>query len=125
MSEKTKPKGFRIVVPKEYGDVYGEGDSREWIERRQRIGRPIILEFAGIKKFLTDKKAFEKGCKLLGRIFSDWNLTGDYGPLPKPWENAEAFKALIDSDQDLFLWVVSTSYKSIAELISAEETLKN
>jgi len=108
------PAHIRIEVPvEEFGDAYTD----QWVERRQRIGKPIVAKFDEMSKFFTDKKAFEHGCKVLAEIYTDWNLTGDDGPLPKPWGNPEAFKALLDSDLDLSLWVLGQIHKPMLQLV--------
>ena len=108
------PASIRIEVPvEEFGDAY-EG---QWVERRQRIGKPLVEEFEKMAEFFTEDKAFKHGCKVLSTIFTDWNLGGDDGPLPKPWENPEAFKALLDSDLDLTLWVLGRIHMPIVQLV--------
>lgn len=126
--EKESPvlPSIRVVVPEEYGTAYDEGGGRQWVERRQRMGRALVRQFESVEKdFLKKEKAFQKVAELMGQVFTDWNLTGDDGPLPKPWGNSEAFVALVDSDLDLFLWVSSLIYKSISQLLATEAAGKN
>lgn len=122
-SAGSVPPGVRVEVPKDFGFAYGTKEEREWVERRQRIGKSLIKEFEELDEFYTDEKAFKKGCKTLGKCFTDWNLTGDEGPLPKPWGNPGAFEALIESDLDLSLWVLGLIHQTMAVLL--EEPSKN
>ena len=112
------PASIRIDVPvEEFGDAY----KGQYVRRRQRIGKPILDSLQGTTKMFDGGKPGEKALKavnkILATIWTDWNLTGDAGPLPKPWENPEAFKALLDSDQDLALWLLDKSYAPIVRLV--------
>ena len=108
------PAHIRIEVPvEEFGDAYTD----QWVERRQRIGKPIVAKFDEMVGFFTKEEAFEHGCKVLAEIYTDWNLESDDGPLPKPWDNPEAFKALLDSDANLTLWVLEQIRKPVVALV--------
>ena len=107
------PAHIRIEVPaEEFGDAY-EG---QWVERRQRIGRDTHKRLEKLKIFEEDK-AFKGASKILATIFTDWNLEGDEGPLPKPWDNPDAFEALMNSDMDLTLWVLLQVATPMAQLV--------
>ena len=108
------PASIQINVPiEEFGDAY----KGQWVKRRQRIGKVLTAKFDAMTGFFTEKEAFEHGCKVLAEIYADWNLEGDEGPLPKPWGNPEAFKALLDSDLDLSLWVLGQIHRPMVELV--------
>ena len=108
------PAHIRIEVPvEEFGDAY----AGQWVERRQRIGRPAIKQLGELKEVFSEEKEFEIACEILGTIFTDWNLESDEGPLPKPWDNPEAFKALMDSDMDLTLWVLRVLGTPMLQLV--------
>ena len=108
------PASIRIDVPvEEFGDAY----KGQYVRRRQRIGKPLVEQFEKMTGFFTEVKAFKYGCKLLAEIFTDWTLEGDGGPLPKPWENPDAFVALLDSDLDLSLWVLGQIHKPVVQLV--------
>ena len=112
------PASIRIEVPvEEFGDAY----KGQWVERRQRIGRPIIEGLRETTKMFDGGKPGEKALKaankVLSTIFTDWTIEDDDGPLPKPWQNPEAFRALLDSDQDLALWVLGKSYQPVVQLV--------
>jgi len=108
------PAHIRIEVPvEEFGDAY----AGQWVERRQRIGKPLVAKFDEMAGFFTKEEAFEHGCKVLAEIYTDWSLTDDDGPLPKPWGNPEAFKAQVDSDLDLSLWLLEQIRKPVVALV--------
>lgn len=122
MSETKVPASIRVEVPEEYGSAYTNSDgSRQWVERRQRIGRSLIKKFEKLDKYYTDDKAFKEGSKVLATVFTDWTLSDDEGPLPKPWGNPEAFDALLECDLDLSLWVLGLIHTTVAELIQPEK----
>lgn len=108
------PAHIRIEVPaEEFGDAY----KGQWVERRQRIGGSWHREIEKIENVFKDMKAFKKASVLLAAVFTDWNLEGDEGPLPKPWDNPDAFRALLDSDLDLALWVLTLTTRPIVQLV--------
>ena len=108
------PASIKISVPvEEFGDAY----KGQWVMRRQRIGATIHKELESFKNVFSDDKAFKGISKVLATIFTDWTLEGDDGPLPKPWENPEAFKALLDSDLDLTLWVLGLPSTPVVQLV--------
>ena len=115
------PASIRIEVPEDrFGDAYTTDGKREWVKRRQRIGRGAIDELAGLKDILDDKKAFKKTCLVYAKIFTDWNLSGDDGLLPKPWDNPDAFDALMNSDVRLWLWIIEVVHMPMAEFLSPD-----
>jgi len=104
-----------IEVPVgKFGDAY----AGQWVERCQYIGKPLIdlwsqfiaLFMAGV---LTEAALLERGHRVLAQIYTDWNLEGDAGPLPKPWGNPEAFRTLADNDLNLALWVAGLPAKPV------------
>jgi hypothetical protein len=122
MAEQKVPPGITLDVPEEYGDAYTRADgTRETVTRRQRIGRSILKRTDALTKLFTDDKKFKESCKVLADIFTDWTLSGDEGPLPKPWGNPQAFEALIDSDIELTLWVLRLIHTPISELVKPEK----
>ena len=112
------PAGIRIDVPEEYGSAYTTNGERQWVERRQRMGRGLVKKLEDVDVFTSDSKAFKEGCKVLATIFTDWSLCDDEGPLPKPWGNPEAFDALLECDLDLTLWVLEVLYMPISQLLA-------
>lgn len=137
---KVKPLAIRIEVPAQYGTAYNGEDGRQWVERRQRVSGKALRDLDGVGRKLTggaqddlaqdakeaakaaarDKEAFEKVCKVLAGIFTDWNLEGDKGPLPKPWGNPKAFAALFDSDFTLLVWVGSLPFVTVGDLFDSK-----
>ena len=108
------PASIRIEVPvEEFGDAY----KGQYVERRQRLGRDTHKELEALGNVFSEDKAFEDACELMAAIFTDWTIEGDDGPLPKPWENPEAFKALMDSDMDLTLWVLGLPSIPVVQLV--------
>ena len=108
------PASIRIDVPvEEFGDAY----KGQYVRRRQRIGRDAHKELEGIKNVFSDDKAFEASGKIMATLFTDWTIEGDDGPLPKPWENPEAFRALLGSDMDLTLWVLGLVSTPVVQLV--------
>ena len=115
---KEKPAAIRVEVPAEYGLAYDSGDGRQWVERRQRISGLVLKGLrAVIKNPFTDEEAFAELAKILATVFTDWDLEGDDGPLPQPWENAKAFHALFESDYRLMDWVGSLPFSTVGELL--------
>jgi len=109
-------------VPEEYGDAYMWADGiRETVTRRQRVGRKLLKRLDVLTKLFTDDKAFKEGCKILAEVFTDWTLSGDEGPLPKPWGNPQAFEALVDSDLELTIWVLRQIHVPITDLVKPEK----
>ncbi|GAH33020.1 unnamed protein product [marine sediment metagenome] len=108
------PAHIRIEVPaEEFGDAY----KGQWVERRQRIGRDTHKQLEELKNIFDDMKAFKATSKIYAAIFTDWNLEDDEGPLPKPWGNPDAFRALLDSDLDLCLWVAMLPAMPMVQLV--------
>jgi len=70
-----------------------------------------------LENIYSDEDAFKAACPLLAAVFTDWNLSGDEGPLPKPWRNAEAFQALMDSDVRLMLWIIELVHTPVSSLL--------
>jgi len=125
MAEQTKPKGIKVLLPEDqFGSAYGEGTDRQWVERRQRIGRSLIDTLAKSGNIYEDKAAFSKAAKVMANIFTDWTLEGDEGPLSKPWGNPKAFEELVETDLDLSLWVFGIPFRPVSELL-ADEDVKN
>lgn len=117
-----KPPGIRIEVPEEYGSAYtNEAGEREWVERRQRIGRAFVKALQDVDYDLEDDAKCKKAFELLGQVITGWSLSGDEGPLPEPWKNADAFFALLDSDLELTVWVVEIALKRTTDLIQTEK----
>lgn len=133
MAEERKPTGIKVPVPAEYGAIYGEGEARQYVERRQQMGRALIKELEELANLFTEEKQFEKACKILQWVFVDWNLKGETREgnpfdLPKPWQNPKAFTALLDLDLDLTLWVLGLVTTPISQLLlmqSDGDELKN
>jgi hypothetical protein len=115
---KEKPAAIRIEVPQEYGDAYDGEDGRQWVERRQRISGEALRSIDRVNQKLMgeDEKMFKEACKVLAEMFTDWNLEGDEGPLPKPWGNPKAFSALFASDWVVCLWVATLPFQSVGDL---------
>ena len=108
------PAHIRIEVPvEEFGDAY----AGQWVERRQRVGGPPMRQLDELDNVFKEDEQFETVSEIMSTIFTDWNLEGDSGPLPKPWGNPEAFKALLDSDMDLTLWVLIQSRRAMLQLV--------
>ena len=116
------PAHIRIEVPvEEFGDAY----AGQWVERRQRIGRLTLNQLNGIKHVFKEEKSLEKVSEILATIFTDWTIGGDEGPLPKPWDNPEAFKVLANSDLDLGLWILSLVPMPMVQLVALVQPSKN
>jgi len=111
-----KPQPIRIDVPGEFGTIY-EG---QWVERAIRTSRDDYKKIRQIEKstasWLSDDRALANLSAPLSHIYTDWNLEGDDGPLPKPWGDSKAFEALAASDLHLFLWVLRKSLAPFSEL---------
>ena len=111
-----KPQSIRVAVPSEHGTVY-EG---QWVDRAIRISREDYKAIRAVedakKPWIRDDKQLAELSIVLSHIYTDWNLEGDDGPLPKPWGDPKAFEALAASDLHLFLWLLRKSLASVAEL---------
>ena len=129
--EGQTPAAIRVEVPEEFGEVYDGAEGRQWVKRRFRISGYLIKFMEGFSKKLDsigdtsdeakakEAKANEKECwQALSEVFTDWNLEGDDGPLPKPWKNPKAFAALFESDWILLMWVAGLVAKSIDQLVN-------
>lgn len=115
------PASIRIEVPEDrFGDAYTTDGKREWVDLRQRIGRGVRQQLEALENIYEDKKAFKKLCQSYAQIFTDWTLSGDDGPLPKPWGNPDAFEALMNSDTRLFLWLIELSYTPVSAFLSPD-----
>lgn len=115
------PVSIRIEVPEDrFGDAYTADGIREWVERRQRLGRSLLRQLEELEKIYSDEDAFKTACPLMAQIFTDWNLSGDDGPLPKPWLNAEAFEALANSDARLWLWIIELIHMPVSSLLAPD-----
>ena len=115
------PASIRIEVPEDrFGDAYTTNGKREWVEKRQRIGRGIRKQLEEIENIYEDEKAFKEACQAYAQIFTDWTLSADDGLLPKPWDNPDAFEALMNSDTRLFLWLIELSYAPMSEFLSPD-----
>ncbi|MBU0791785.1 MAG: hypothetical protein KKC55_15145 [Gammaproteobacteria bacterium] len=115
---KEKPVAIRIEVPEKFGPAYDSEDGRQWVERRQRVSGAVLKKLIEVtKNILSDEKAFAEVAKVLAKVFPAWNLEGDDGPLPQPWENAKAFHALFESDYRLMDWVGSLPFSTVGELL--------
>jgi len=122
MTDVKVPASIRVEVPEEFGTAYtNEDGSRQWVERRQRIGKSLIKTFERLSELYTDDEAFEEARPVLATVFTDWNLEDDEGPLPKPWGNPDAFDALLECDLDLSLWVLGLIVRPMADLIQPEK----
>ena len=114
-----KPRTIRVVVPDYFGDGYGEGDDRQWIERSQRIGRDDIKELASLDGLLTSKKSFEAACKTISQAVVNWNLASEGGePLPKPYGDPKALMQLADDNWQLFQWVAEVLFTPLSVLVT-------
>ena len=114
-----KPRSIRVIVPDYFGDGYGEGGDRQWIERSQRIGRDDIAELAGLEGLLTKKKAFKAACEKLSGAIVDWNLASEGGePLPMPYGDPKAFEQLADDNWQLFQWVAEVLFTPLSVLVT-------
>jgi len=108
------PAHIRIEVPvEEFGDAY----TGQWVERRQRVGRLALNRLSEIKHVFKEEESLEEVSEILATIFTDWTIGGDEGPLPKPWNNPEAFKVLANSDLDLALWILTVVGTPMLELV--------
>ena len=130
MDSMKIPASIRIEVPEEFGSVYtNEDGSRQYVERRQQVGRSMIRALEALDALFTEEEQFEKACEIYKSIFTDWDLADSQtGPLPKPWQNAKAFEALMDMDMRLTLWVIGLVFTSMARLLdiqSSDEDIKN
>lgn len=129
MAEQHKPTGIRVAVPDEFGSVYDNADgSRQYVERRQQVGKAAVAELKNLVELLKEEERFEKVCEVFQSVYLDWDLADSVdGPLPKPWQNPEAFKLLIDMDINLALWTVGLIHAPMSRLIPllAEDDLKN
>ena len=114
---KEKPVAIRVEVAAHLGDAYDGKEGRQWVERRQRVSGKYLRQLEGLSKKLTDEEAFQDACKVLSKLFTDWTLEGDDGPLPKPWKNSKAFQALYDSDFTLLVWVSGLVFLSVGDLL--------
>ena len=115
------PASIPIEVPEDrFGDAYTTNGKREWVKRRQRIGRGLLKQLEGIEDVFDDEEAFKEICLIYAQIFTDWNLSGDDGPLPKPWGNPEAFEALMDSDVRLWIWMVDQILMPMSAFLSPD-----
>ena len=116
------PQSIRVMVPEEYGACY-EG---QWVERGIRVKREHYKAIRDVQEreesYLRDDEALTELSLVLASVYTDWNLEGDEGPLPKPWGDPKAFEALASSDLSLFLWLVG---KSLAPVASLAEPPKN
>jgi hypothetical protein len=115
------PVSIQIEVPEDrFGDAYTTDGEREWVARRQRLGRGLLRQLEEIEDLYTDEDAFKAACPLLAQVFTDWSLSGDEGPLPKPWQNAEAFEALMNSDVRVMLWVIELVHAPVSLLLAPD-----
>ena len=115
------PASIRIEVPEDrFGDAYTTDGNRQWVDRRQRLGRGLLRQIEELENIYTDEEAFKAACPLLAQVFTDWNLSEDEGPLPKPWKKAKAFKALMNSDVRLYLWIIELVHAPMSALIGTD-----
>lgn len=117
-----KPQPIRIEVPEDCGTVY-EG---QWVERAIRVSRDDYkairaVESARKTNWMRDDKLLSRLSGSLAHIYTDWNLEGDDGPLPKPWREPKAFEALAASDLHLFLWVLQKSLAPFGQLVQPDK----
>ena len=106
-----RPEGERIPVPI---DRFGSAYDGQWVERRARPDRlfdmmvAIITNGPGYR--LGDLHTqIEQQAKILAMTFTDWNLEGDDGPLPKPWLDPGAFLAILETDYRLLMWLMDVA----------------
>jgi len=119
--EKPKPAVIRVEVPPELGEIYDGEKERQWVERRHRISGATLKACEGtLGKLINDEQAFEALCVAMSDVLVDWTLEGDDGPLPKPWQNPAAFRALYESDYEVLGWVWNLTFMSVAELLASK-----
>lgn len=118
-----KPESIRVTVPESYGDAFGQGEERQWTERRIYIGRDVKLEISGLlDQSYDERKAFERLCAILAEHHTAWGLTDEEGnPLPEPWQNPDAFERLADVSYDLFIWCTRVVNTPLAFLTAPEK----
>lgn len=113
-----KPRGIRVPVPDYFGDGYGEGDDRQWVERAQRIGRGEIKVLAHLDGLLDSDKIFKQACEQLAENVVGWDLTTEAGEaFPEPYQKPDAFEQLADDNWQLFMWVSELLFTPLAVLV--------
>lgn len=113
-----KPRSIRVPVPEHFGDGYGDGEERQWVERAQRIGRQDIKALAELDGLLSSEQAFKQACEQLAENITSWNLTTESGDaFPEPYGNPDAFARLADDNWQLFMWLSELVFKPLALLV--------
>ena len=117
-----RPESIRVAVPESFGPAFGEGEDRQWVERRVYIGRAVKKTLHEGLNDLYEDKAFKQLCKAYAGIFTAWSLTMASGePLAEPWENPKAFESLADESLDLFIWLAGVVHAPLTTLITIEK----
>ena len=115
-----KPESIRVAVPESFGPAFGEGEDRQWVERKVYIGRKVKTELSDLLEGFdyAENLAFDRLCEIFSTLFTAWKLMDEAGePLPEPWENPKAFEALADASLDLFLWLSRVIHTPLGMLI--------
>ena len=59
------PASIRIEVPEDrFGDAYTTDGNRQWVDRRQRLGRGLLRQIEELENIYTDEEAFKAACPL-------------------------------------------------------------
>lgn len=106
-----KPEAERIYIPtKRFGSVY----DGQWVERRREYDHQLGLWAFHVTTAPLYRNHVSAKLNLIAtEIFTDWNLSGHEGPLPKPWQNAKAFEALMNTDLTLWIWLLQLAAQPI------------
>lgn len=123
MAEDERPQSIRVAVPESYGDAFGKGENRQWLERRVYIGRDVKGEIGDLLEIgIGQQKAFDRLCEIFSNCITGWGLTTEDGEaLPDPWQNPAAFDTLADVSLDLFLWCSRVIFTSLGMLVPVEK----
>jgi len=107
------PEGDRFYIPiEQFGSVY-EG---QWVERRREYDQQLGLWAHAVTTAPLYRDDVSGKLNLIAsRVFTDWNFCGDEGRLPKPWQNAQAFKALMNTDEAVWTWLMELAVQPITE----------
>jgi len=110
-------------VPESWGDAFGGGENRQWLERKVYIGRDVKVEIGKLLDIgYSQQKAFQRLCEIFSNCITGWGFTTEDGEaLPDPWQNPDAFDALADISLDLFLWCSRAIHTPLHFLVSVEK----